>query len=226
MSWYILIAIAVAPGLAIAIYVYWQDKFEREPGKLMIKAFLLGIVSVVPAILLERYWSSLGFAPTSIFRETAFFAFVVVGLSEELSKFALLRYFLYKKKAFNEPFDGITYAVMVSMGFATLENVLYVIDGGFKVAILRAMFAVPAHATFGVIMGYFVGLARFRTSHGTSFLIMGLVGATFFHGLYNLSLLQTNLPGLQIAGAVASLVVAGYLSVSAIRMHQKNSPFK
>ncbi len=226
MSIYVLLALAVSPGMAIAIYIYWQDKFEREPRKLLFWAFFLGMVSVLPAILLEAHWGSLGFATSPIFKETAFFAFVVVGFSEELSKFFLLRYFLYRRKAFNEPFDGITYAVMVSMGFATVENVMYVIEGGFHVAIMRAIFAVPAHATFGIIMGYFVGLAKFRSAHRTLFLILGLLGATIFHGLYDLSLMQSNIPYLKIPGAVLSLVVAGALSISAIRIHQKRSPFQ
>lgn len=225
MSVYLLIALAIAPGLAISIYIYWKDQFDREPRRLLIYGFLLGVISIVPAITLEHWWGSKGYLVSANAGETAFYAWIVVGLSEELAKFALLRFFLYRKEAFNEPYDGITYAVMISMGFATLENIMYVMEGGISVAVMRAVLAVPAHATFGVIMGYFVGLAKFRKGYGMFYLLLGLMGAAFFHGLYDFSIMQTNVPELQVIGAVGSLIVAIILSRSAIRIHQKNSPF-
>jgi RsiW-degrading membrane proteinase PrsW (M82 family) len=73
---------------------------------------------------------------------------------------------LYNNKNFNEPFDGIVYAVIVSMGFATIENIIYVFQYGFATGILRLFTAVPAHAAFGILMGYFLGKAKF--THGKS----------------------------------------------------------
>jgi RsiW-degrading membrane proteinase PrsW (M82 family) len=83
-----------------------------------------------------------------------------VALSEELSKFLVVRYFCYPQKRFDEPLDGIVYSVMVSMGFATIENVNYVFTHGYSTAFVRMFLSVPAHATFGVVMGYFIGKAK------------------------------------------------------------------
>lgn len=91
-------------------------------------------------------------------------AFFVVALIEEFSKYIFVRFYSQPKKYFNEPFDGIVYAVMVSMGFAAIENIAYVSQGGMGTAIVRAFTAVPAHATFAVLMGYFMGLAKFAPS--------------------------------------------------------------
>ena len=123
MSGWILLAMAVAPGLAIAIFVYWKDKFESEPRNILIFSFFLGMVAILPAIYLEELGLS-WVPPVSEMLRVFIIAFIVVGASEELSKFVMLRFYAYRKKEFNEPFDGITYAVMVSMGFATLGNIM------------------------------------------------------------------------------------------------------
>jgi RsiW-degrading membrane proteinase PrsW (M82 family) len=168
-----LLAIAIAPGVAISIFVYWKDKFDREPGKVLVTSFILGMVSVVPAIILEGLGS--GFVPAvGPTLSTFIYTFIVVGGSEEFSKFFMVRIYAYRKKEFNEPFDGITYSVMVAMGFATLENIMYVMNYGMGNALLRMFTAVPAHATFGIIMGYYVGLAKFK-NNSTIVMLQGLL---------------------------------------------------
>ncbi|MBK9247306.1 MAG: PrsW family intramembrane metalloprotease [Ignavibacteria bacterium] len=224
MSFLVLMALAVAPGLAIAIYVYWRDKFEREPLSLMVKCFVLGMVSIIPAILLELLGTKVfgNYSPDNFF-QTAFHAFVIVGLSEEWSKYLFLKGYAYRKSDFNEPYDGITYSVMVSMGFATLENIMYVAQGGFEVAILRMFLSVPAHATFGVIMGYYVGLAKFR-QHSLRLRMIGLFLAMLFHGAYDFCLFLNTVSYL-VLGALASLIIGVVLSLKAIKHHAVYSPF-
>lgn len=221
-----LLGLALAPGLAIAIYIYWKDKFDREPRRLMLWAFILGALSIIPAVLMEESWTRNGFTKGNTLGQTFFYAFVVVGFSEEFCKYLAVRFFLFNKSAFNEPYDGITYSVMVSMGFATLENVLYVAEGGLATAIMRIFTAVPAHAAFAVIMGYFVGMAKFDENRKLLYLITGILLATAFHGAYDFSLMQQNFPGLQLIGALISLIIGIRLSLKAIKLHQKNSPFR
>ncbi len=96
-----------------------------------------------------------------------------------------MRFVLFNNKNFNEPFDGIVYAVMVSMGFATLENILYVFHSGFTTGVIRMFTAVPAHATFGALMGYFLGKAKFSYNRKLFFTLMALLTATAFHGSYD-----------------------------------------
>lgn len=221
-----LLAIAIAPGLAICIYIYWKDKFDKEPRRLLLFAFLLGVLSTFPAIILETIVSVLGLENSDSLSATAVYAFAGVATIEELCKFFFLFKFLYNKKEFDEPFDGITYAVMVSMGFATLENIIYTFEHGASTGILRMFTAVPAHATFGIIMGYFLGLAKFKSESSNRYIALAVSIPILFHGSYDFSLMQTVYPNLRIIGAIISLVIGVLLSLSAIRIHQQNSPFQ
>ncbi|WP_417875710.1 PrsW family intramembrane metalloprotease [Winogradskyella sediminis] len=221
-----LILLAIAPICAILLYIYIQDKYEKEPRGLLIINFLLGaIVSIIIVLILYLFTGK--FIPlTDEFSVIQQFiqAFIVVALSEEFSKYIIVKYFAQPKKAFNEPYDGIIYAVMVSMGFACTENIMYVIQGGYETAILRAFTAVPAHATFGILMGYFMGKAKF--SQNRFILNMaGLFLAVLFHGAYDFFLFINFIPGISI-GAFVSLILGIVLSRKAIKRHQENSFFK
>lgn len=216
---------AIAPVLSIIVYIYLHDKYEKEPFGLLIKSFLLGaFVSVF--IVLVLYLITGRLIPiTDKFSVWQQFiqAFFVVALSEEFSKYIIVKYFAQPKKEFNEPYDGIIYAVMVSMGFACTENIMYVLEGGLEVAVLRAFTAVPAHATFGVLMGYFMGKAKFSKNR-LKLNLAGLLLATLFHGAYDFFLFINFIPGIYI-GAFISLIIGIILSKKAIKRHQKNSNF-
>ncbi len=221
-----LILCAVAPIFSIIIYIYFHDKYEKEPVGLLIANFLFGaVVSILIVTIL--YLITGRFIPItdeySVWQQFIQ-AFVVVALSEEFSKYVIVKYFAQPKKAFNEPYDGIIYAVMVSMGFACTENIMYVLQGGYETAILRAFTAVPAHATFGILMGYFMGLAKFSNNR-IKLNMAGLFLAVLFHGAYDFFLFIRFIPGISI-GAFVSLIIGVILSRKAIRRHQDNSTFK
>lgn len=225
-----LLSLAVLPGLAISYYIWWRDKHEPEPHNYLIACFLFGILSVFPAILLETFGMKVGFNIGKDSLNTFIFAVVVVGFSEELSKFLFLRYYIFPKKEFCEPMDGIVYSVMVSMGFATFENVMYVysqktVELSYNVAILRMLTAVPAHASFAVIMGYFVGKAKFTAEKRTSLLVTGLLSATIVHGLYDFFLMQQMTEALAIFTLIiliAAIIIGRYM----IHWHVEESPHK
>lgn len=222
----LLIISALAPVLAVILYVYMRDKYEREPKRLMIYCFLLGgIVSIFITTLIYIAFDIVmplndKFSVLQQFVK----AFFVVALTEEFSKYVIVRYFAQGRKNFNEPYDGIVYAVMVSMGFAAVENIFYVIEGGLPTAFLRAITAVPAHATFGIIMGYYMGLAKFSPNRARLNLT-GLLLAILFHGAYDFFLFINFIPGVSV-GAFVSLFIGVILSRKAIKLHQKNSYFK
>ena len=120
-----------------------------------------------------------------------FMAFFVVGFGEELFKFLALMFVAFPRENFNEPFDGIVYSVMIGLGFASLENIIYVFEGGIGVAFLRTLTAVPMHAAFAIIMGYYVGKAKFQNiDRRNETAIIGLGWAIFFHGAYDFCLFQ------------------------------------
>jgi protease PrsW len=214
-----LLALALAPGIGICLFIYYKDHYRREPVGLLLWAFVLGVLSTIPAVVVQM---AVGKSPETLsgISGIAFFAFVVVGLSEELSKFVMLRLFLFNRRAFDDPFDGIVYAVMVGMGFATLENVLYVTQYGMATGILRMFLSVPAHGTFAVLMGYFTGLAKFNPGKRGYYLLLAVLLPVLFHGAYDFFLFLPGNGG-QIIGAIVSFVLAIYLSFKAIRRKQQ-----
>jgi RsiW-degrading membrane proteinase PrsW (M82 family) len=223
MNPFVLLATALAPVLAIILFVYSKDKNDREPFGVLLVSFLWGCFSVVPAIILESILDGVvpGGTGSSLI-SIAIYAFVIVAFSEEISKFIFLRYYAYKKPSFNEPFDGIIYAVMVGMGFAATENLMYVFgeQGGMGTALTRALTAVPAHATFAAVMGYYVGLAKFNKQKEKSYFMQGILYATLLHGAYDFFLFQNLTEGLYI-GALISLIIGLRFSMKAMKMHKQ-----
>lgn len=221
-----LLLAATTPVIIVIIYIYIKDKYEKESKRVLLKTFLLGaVVSIVITTILYMFFDL--FLPLtdkhSIWQQFIK-AFFVVALIEEFSKYLMVRYYAQPKKDFNEPFDGIIYAVMVSMGFAFVENIFYVIEGGMQVAVIRAVTAIPAHATFAIMMGYFMGKAKF-SNNKAKYNLIGLALAVLFHGAYDFFLFINFIPGISI-GAFISLLLGIILSKKAIRVHQESSHFK
>jgi len=179
---------SLAPVLIILLYIYFRDKYDKEPLGLLIKALLAGIVIVIPVIFVERLLIEM--MPLSgRIGEAAYHAFVVAGSTEELFKFLALYLLVWKSPSFNEKFDGIVYAVFVSLGFAGVENVIYVLDGGMQTAVTRALTAVPAHAIFGVTMGYYLGIAHMYEELRGKYLVRALLVPVILHGIYDFILM-------------------------------------
>ena len=155
----ILLAAAVLPAAFLLYRVYKMDNIEKEPWSILRKLLLWGALSGIPAALVE---SLLTGVVQNLLQEGTLlynfvFGFIVAALVEESFKFFFLYKFTFKNPAFNYRFDGVVYAVFVSMGFAILENVLYVFQGGLGVALSRALLALPLHAACGVYMGIAYG---------------------------------------------------------------------
>jgi protease PrsW len=219
----ILLALALAPGAAIGLYIYLNDKHEREPVGLLLRSFFFGVLSIFVTLLLSRIIDNFITIDEQSVSQQAVHAFLIVALVEEFSKFIFVRGILYNNPNFNEPFDGIVYSVMVSMGFATFENILYVTQGGLSTAFVRMFTAVPAHATFAILMGFYLGKAKFE--HRKSYYALYALGvATLFHGAYDYFLFISFVPGI-VLGALASLLTGIWLSRKAMRIHQFASPF-
>lgn len=230
MSILILFSLALAPTMAIAIFIYLRDKYDREPLRWLLFAFMLGMISLVLPVFFENLIEPIGIRESSDLWRTLVYAFLGVGFSEEIAKFAVLRVFVYKKKYYDEPMDGIVYSVMISMGFASLENVMYVFNSStpIQTALVRAFTAVPAHGVFAVILGYYLGKARFTYSFKrTSVLVKGLIAAILFHGSYDAFLFYDNYSSYNLdLGAFATLVIGVIISLIMIRKMQINSPYR
>lgn len=204
-----LLILSLAPVVIIAAYIYFRDRYEKEPLRLLLFAIVAGGLTVIPILFLEQFLSSF----TSLFYgllAAAWKAFVVAAFSEELFKYAALYLLIWKSPEFNEKFDGIVYATYVSLGFAAVENILYVMDGGLSTGIMRAITAVPAHAVFGITMGFYFGLAKFYEKERTNLKIKALAFPILLHGIYDF-ILFTGIEWLTIVfvGFVIYLYVSG-----------------
>ena len=203
-------AAALLPAIVLLRYIYRHDHIEKEPPALLIRLLLGGVLSAFAAILLETVgmWILPMFAAEGSVLYHVLLAFLVVAVSEEGAKLFFLKKYSWNQPHFNYMFDGIVYAVFVSLGFAAFENVKYVFDYGLSVAFSRAFLAVPAHMAFAVFMGIFYGRARWYAHRGNnamakSSMAAGFISAVLLHGFYDACLMVgTNLSLIAFVGFV------------------------
>ncbi|MBD3361097.1 PrsW family intramembrane metalloprotease [Candidatus Peregrinibacteria bacterium] len=187
----ILIILSILPAIILLWYFEKQDKGRKEPRKLKWKIFGWGILATVIAAVielnLEDFYFYIGIDPIKHFWLYIFLgSFVTAALVEEALKLWIVKTHVFRNKHFDEVMDGITYTIIASLGFATLENILYVLGLGYGIAIVRALISVPAHALFSGIMGFYIGKSRFAVpSESSKLLWKGFGIAIFYHGLFN-----------------------------------------
>lgn len=183
---------AVLPAAFLLRYIYRHDTIEKEPPGLLLSLLVMGVAAALGAGVLE----GLGQGVLNMLVDpgspvyTVILAFLVVALVEEGLKFLLLKRRTWRNPNFNYRFDGIVYAVFVSLGFAAFENVQYVLHYGLSVALPRAVFAVPGHMSFAVCMGLFYGRAKLYEDRGDPVgarreLWVGYLSAVLLHGFYD-----------------------------------------
>lgn len=217
MEYFITTLILATLPVALLLAYFWKrDRGEKEPFKLMRKVFLYGILIVLPIGFFEAFL--MGFAGSLLPNPTVLafvIPFLVVALPEEFGKLWIVKKTVYDDKKFNEFMDGITYCILASMGFAIFENVVYIYQYGLATGILRAFTAVPAHALFSGIMGYYIGLAKFSKDPELEKKLInrGLWLAVFYHGLYDF-LLMSGIPTL-------ALIVFPLLGIMAYDLNKK-----
>ena len=221
----LLILLALLPGLAICYYIYRADKYEKEDQLPLFLSFFMGVAITWPAIKLEEWISQFGLENTANIGIALAASFIGVALIEEVLKFLCLWAYPYQRPFFNEPFDGIVYTVMIGMGFATLENILYALRYGFGTTLLRVFTAVPAHAVFAVLMGYYIGKAKFDAKNKWRLLFTGLGIAIGVHGIYDFFILQEAIEWL-IIFAIVTLVISVRFAQKLIKIQQDQSPFR
>lgn len=186
-----LLILSIAPVFIIAVYIYFRDKYEKEPLNLLLLSLFAGSLICIFAIFIENLISQLNFFTDKI--ATAFFdAFAVAAFTEEFLKYITVLILVWRNKNFNERFDGIVYAVFVSLGFALIENIFFVFKSGMSTGIVRAVTAVPLHAFTGVFMGFYLGLAKFISEKRNYRLFLAFFFPFIIHGLYDFFLMTQN----------------------------------
>lgn len=189
---YFILIPALLPVFLIFKYIYGLDKVEREPMGFVLKVLLWGAVFSIPCAVVERF--AISFIQAFYDIESVKYAFMEntfgVALVEELSKWLVLMILVWRNNNFDYRYDGIVYATTASLGFAALENILYVVNFGTGVSIGRAIFAIPGHTTFGVFMGFFLSRAKTQELDNREFfklilLLFSLAIPMLIHGCYD-----------------------------------------
>ena len=209
----IIIISALLPVVILISYIYWRDKNSPEPTKMLVKAFLYGVLSIFLSLCLSIPFGILGLYPNE--NITVFDAirqsFIAAAIPEESAKLFMLWLLLRKNSFFDEKIDGIVYASFVSLGFAAVENIMYLSssENFVTTSITRALFSVPGHFSFGILMGYFYSMARFYTNNKLQNLILSLVAPVIAHGLFN-TILRT--VGVSTSVSVQLLLLVVFIS--------------
>lgn len=216
---------ALLPALFLMRYIYRKDTIEKEPKGMLVGLVFLGVAAAVVAVIFETLGTNLlsNYLSPDDPAYTIVLAFLVVAVVEEGAKYLFLLWRTWRDPNFNYRFDGIVYAVFVSLGFAAFENISYVMGYGLTTAVARALLAIPAHMGFAVFMGFFYARAKRchdagnvlgrRLNLWASFLV-----AVFLHGFYDAcALLGTLLSTL----VFVAFVIAMYIIV--IRLVKKES---
>ena len=192
LTW-LMIVVAIIPPIIIMLLIYAKDKHDKEPPGLLFKCAIFGAISVVFSLILEMI--TMQMIPEIMHTNNsiayyAVLAFLGIAAVEETGKYLALRLATWRNRNFNYTFDGIVYSVYASLGFALVENIVYVIKHGMNTGLLRAVTAIPGHASFGVYMGFFYGYAKFYEVAGNqkkkrSNLWLGWLTAVLLHGFYD-----------------------------------------
>ena len=184
-----LLSLAIAPVALALIYIYSRDLIAKEPSKALAKAFFSGAtIPIIGVIILVSILRVFIGDPDS-FENSYWAAFdsavIEAAIPEEAFKFFILYWLVWNSKQFDENFDGIVYAVFVSMGFACSENIMYVLENGAATGYIRAFTAIPGHFCFAVIMGYYFSIAKFDSSQREICLAKSLLFPIIAHGIYD-----------------------------------------
>jgi len=188
------IVLALIPVVLLLSFLYITDRFNKEPAKLLLKLFILGFLSAAPIVLLENILSSFNIFSGIV--AYAFESFFVAGFIEELFKRKIVLKFAYNNVAFDEKLDGIIYCAFTSLGFAAIENILYIAfqtESFTNIALTRGLLSVPAHMLFAITMGYYLSLAKFSDNKRKKdyYMRRALIEPIILHGLYDF-ILMTN----------------------------------
>lgn len=218
-----LLIAAFFPVAVFAVIIYRKDT-EKEPLNLLVKCFIGGCLITIPIMIFEQFLGRFNVFDSALLR-SFYDAFIVAAIVEEGVKFLFLNHIIWDRREFNQHYDGIVYAVFVSLGFALVENVMYVAEYGFGVAVVRALLSVPTHGLLGVCMGYFYALAKFSPKNRSGLLLLSFLVPMLIHGLYDFVLMYLNVNnnvGVALVLFIVFVVLMICLWIVAIRFIKKH----
>lgn len=216
------VILAIIPSILLLLYVYKMDVVEKEPTTMLFILFFLGVLSTVPAAFVEKSLINIFEINPTDYLTSFILSFCIIGAVEEGYKFLILVLGTWKNTHFDHKYDGIVYAVFISLGFATLENILYIHNNGNDVAVLRAIVSVPAHAFYAVASGYYLGHAKEHAHHGNKAkfrlcIFLSILTPIILHGTFDyLLFLDNDIILLVFFAFVALLYMVSYCSIKKV----------
>lgn len=183
----LLLLLAILPGLYYVYRYYSKDIYRKEPIPIIVKSFLWGAVTIIPAAIIELALKD-KLPKDNLLLLAILDNFLVVALTEEVCKLLAIRFYSYRNAYFDEMMDGVVYGAAVGGGFATFENILYVLNNGFVTGIIRALISVPSHIMWGAIIGHFLAKAKFQNKSMPLAIISSLFITVSLHGLFDFSI--------------------------------------
>lgn len=209
---YIILASALLPAVILLFYIYFKDRNNPEPIGKLIAAFWWGVFSLFLSLTISMPLMALGVftdEPKNVI-DAISLAFLGAAIPEECAKLFVLWLFLRKNKYFDENVDGIVYAVCVSLGFAALENVMYLFgnhEHWMSVGAMRALCSVPGHMFFGILMGYYYSFLAFQENPSMKHKILVIGAPVLAHGLFNSMLMSLKVTPSAISGLLMILFI-------------------
>lgn len=222
----ILLIVAILPIYLIGLYVYKKDR-DKESKKLLSKLFIFGIFSCFPAVLLELIISSFFPLTQNISLLKMFiYVFISIALIEEICKWFMVYKFTYSNKEFNHAYDAIVYCVFVSLGFAILENILYVFTNGIVVGLVRAVSAIPGHTCDAIVMGEYLALSKIAEVNNNAKmakknLLLSIIMPALVHTIYDYCLFTG-----QLVFLIIFLIILIWIYIYGINKIKKISNIK
>lgn len=177
---FILLSVAIAPALALLSYFYLRKEIAKEPSKLLLHSFIYGAILTFPILFIQHVIQE-----EALFSSLFLHQALVTSALEEFFKWLILVIAIYKHVEFDDPYDGILYGASVALGFATVENILFLLNFGMDEAFIRALLPVSSHALFGVVMGYYLGRAKFSARKAKNEITYAFLAAFVLHTIYN-----------------------------------------
>ena len=182
--------ISLLPVVILLLYIYIKD-VDKEPRGMLFLIFVFGCISTIPIAIVELILG-IFFPSDSLptFIGTLVSVFMTIAIIEEFGKWFITYVVCYRNKEYNHFYDGIVYAVFASLGFAAIENILYVLTSGFGAGIVRALLSVPSHAVDAVYMGYLLSISKkflVNNKHEKSFifLLLSILIPGITHAIYD-----------------------------------------
>ncbi|WP_373599553.1 PrsW family intramembrane metalloprotease [Paraclostridium bifermentans] len=187
-----LLIISISPSIAFLIWIYLKDKYEKEPIRYLINLFILGTLVSIPAIAIEDILMKVDIS--NKYLNIAYIAFIVAAFTEEILKASILIAYCLKSKYYTEKLDGIVYSIFITLGFATIENIIYIFYevylNIFEIGLTRAIISIPAHIMFAITMGYYLSMYKFNQEENRyKYILKMILIPIFLHGVFDFILM-------------------------------------